>query len=95
MSQLRPVVATKRPATVEAWRWDGSPQSTAAIIAWVKTAEPKGQRAYLHPNDNVLVLGDGFDLVKPGDWIIRDKFNEFFPLPHDVYLTVYESPIPL
>lgn len=94
MTQHRPVVATKKPAKVEAWRYDGTPESASAIVGWINTEWPESP-AYMHPHENIIVLGNDIDVVKPGMWVIRDTFNDFWPLPDDVYHAVYESPIPL
>lgn len=98
--QYRPVVATKRPATVEAWQWDGSKECADLIVDWIvganidQVGRPRNyQDAHLRPNENVIVLGDGYESVKPGQVVIRDQFNDFWPLPKDIYDTVYSSPI--
>jgi hypothetical protein len=90
VTQFAPVIATQKPTTVEAWKWDGTPEQARTISNWIAT---HGHEAKLHPYDNVIVLGDGYEAVKPDHWVIRDRFGDFWPLPDDVYQAVYNSPI--
>lgn len=90
MTQYRPVIAVKKPVTVEAFRWEDD--NAQALVDWVNH-NAVGQRAEKHPHEELIILGDGVDTVKPGDWVIRDQWNDFYPLPHSVYQTVYASPI--
>lgn len=89
MTQLNPVIATKKPTTIQAWRYTDD-TSAELIVDWI---ESNGGFAAVHPHEPVIVLGDGIDSVKRGQWVIRDQFNDFWPLPDDVYHAVYLSPI--
>lgn len=90
MTQVRPVIATKRPAKVEAMKWDGT--NTDELVSWVNRTSAH-QTAQLHPHEDFITLGDNVDTVKPGNWVIRDQFNDFYPLPTEVFHAVYEAPI--
>lgn len=89
MTQLRPVVATKKPTTIEAWRYTDD-DSAARIVDWV---ESNGGFAEKHPHEPFIILGDKVEPVKPGQWVIRDQFNDYWPLPDSVYHAVYLSPV--
>ena len=84
---MQPGLFNKRPGTVEAWQWDGGEETAVLICEWV---ESNGGFAEPHPYEQLLVLPDA-DAVKPGDWVIRDKFGEFWPLGNDVFPAVYQS----
>lgn len=91
---LRPVIAKKRPTTVEAMKWDGT--NTDAVIDWMNSTR-SGQKPlfYAHPYEDVIVIDGYVQPVTLNQWVIRDQFGEFFPLPDKVYQTVYESPVNL
>lgn len=81
-----PQVFVKRPVTHEAWQWDGSPECADLITDWVDTG---GGYAYLHPYEQLIVFGNDVSPAKPGDWIIRDQFNDFWPIGEDMFPAVY------
>jgi hypothetical protein len=89
MSQHRPVIATQKPVTVEAMRWYG--MNSEQILNWIHGAGVT--TAHTHEYEPWLIIADGIAEVNVGDWIIRDRFNDFFPLPHDTYRAVYDSPV--
>jgi hypothetical protein len=92
MTQLKPVVAAAKPATVEAWKWDGTKEQGRLIVDWM---EASGTPAYLHPYENLIVPDIQYSTaIKPGEWVVRDKFCDFFPLPDDIYRATYASPLP-
>lgn len=94
--QVAPVIAVNIPTTVEAWHWDGSAEQAERIIDWITDNDGFSdvrQPAALHPYDNVIVLGDGYDCVSPGQWVIRDKFGDFFPLRDTDYRATFQSPV--
>lgn len=83
-----PGVYEKRASTVEAWQWDGDPACAELICEWI---EDNGGFAAPHTHENLIVLGDNIAPVNPGDWVIRDKFNEFWPIGDDLFPAVYKS----
>jgi len=84
----RPKIVEQRVSHAEAWLWDGGPETADLIVDWIET---NGGFASLHPYENVIVLGDEVAPVKPGEWVVRDKFNEFWPLPADVFEASYRT----
>lgn len=83
-----PGVYEKRASTVEAWQWDGSSECGHLIVEWI---EDNGGFAALHPYEDKIILGDNVAPVTPGDWVIRDKFTEFWPIGDDIFPAVYKS----
>lgn len=84
-----PRLFAKRPSTVEAWEWDGTPECADLIVDWI--IENGGPLAYLHPHEPLIILGDDIAPVVANDWVVRDKFGEFWPLAGDVFPAVYRS----
>lgn len=80
---------TPRPSTVEAWYWDGGEETADLIVDWI--IESGGPIAYLHPNENLIVIGDDIAPARPGDWIVRDKFRDFWPLADDYFQATYRG----
>lgn len=83
-----PGLFRRRPSTVEAWQWDGGDEVAVLICDWI---ESNGGYAAPHPHEPLIVLGDQTAPAKPGDWIVRDKFGEFWPIGEDIFPSVYES----
>lgn len=86
----QPGLFSKRPSTVEAWQWDGGPETAVLICDWIGS---NGGFAEPHPYENHLILWGSEESapVKPTDWVIRDKFGEFWPLGDDIFPGVYAS----
>jgi hypothetical protein len=84
----RPGVYAKRPSTVEAWQWDGTDECAALITDWIESNRGFAEK---HPHEDLIILGNDVDSVKPTDWVIRDKFGEFWPLPAVIFPAVYAS----
>lgn len=84
--QTAPILATKRPVTNEAWQWDGSTEAGELICDWI---QDNGGFAHMHPYENVIVVVDGDSPVRPGQWVIRDQFNDFYPCPDRTFQAVY------
>lgn len=76
-----------RPATVEAWQWDGSAEAAELITDWI--IDNDGPLAYKHPYENVIVIDGETVTAKPTDWIVRDKFNDFWPLDENLFPGAY------
>lgn len=84
-----PVIATIKPATVEAWQWDGTVERGRLIIEWM---EKGGTPAYLHPYETLIVPDIQYAAsIKPGEWVVRDRFSDFFPLSDADYQATYQS----
>lgn len=83
-----PKIAELRHSHAEAWQWDGGPEAAALIVDWI---ESNGGFASVHPYQPLIVLGEEIAPVKPGEWIVRDKFNEFWPLDDGVFHATYRT----
>jgi hypothetical protein len=86
--QTLPIIAHKRPATVEAWFWDGGVETADLIIDWIESNKGFASR---HTHENMIVLGDGIEAVRPKHWVIRDQFSDFWPLDDTTFRTVYKT----
>lgn len=78
----------RTPDTVEAWQWDGGAEVAELICDWV---ENYGGFADVHPYEHLIVFGNDVAPAKPGDWIVRDKFGEFWPVGEDIFPALYEN----
>jgi hypothetical protein len=86
--QYRPQIATKRPSTVEAWFWDGGDETADLIVDWIESNKGFAAR---HPHEPFIILGKDIDVLRPKHWVIRDQFNEFWPLDDTTFRAVYKS----
>lgn len=92
--QTAPMVGTNRPATVEFWYWDGSKEQAKLIADWVNSSTGTHE-AEVHPYESLIVLdphappGYGAAPVQVGQWVVRDQFGDFFPLPNDIFQATY------
>jgi hypothetical protein len=91
LAQLAPIVAKKRPATVEAWYWDGRPETADLIVEWINTTKGSLVEAEYFEEDRVIFLDRNVENVRALHWVVRDQFNDFWPLPNDVFMAVYET----
>jgi hypothetical protein len=89
-----PVLWRKRPATVMAWHWDGTPEAATLIVDWVNTHN--FHEAEKHPHENIILIDPkapptmSVEPLKPKMWLIKDTFGDFYPLPDDVFRATYE-----
>lgn len=96
----------KKPVEIEAMRFDGSPESGEAIIAWadshgVEEVEYhpfladhfKGDpKVYVaHPDPYMRINTlEGVMVASRGDWVIRGVKGEFYPCKPDIFKATYE-----
>lgn len=88
----KPQLFTVRPATVEAWQWDGSAEVADLIVDWViDSGGPLD--TYLHPYENLIVLGKTTQIApaKSGDWIVHDSFGDFWPMDEKLFPGAYSQ----
>jgi hypothetical protein len=96
--QYHPMIGRKRPATVEYWYWDGNDDTAAAIVEWVNSSNTK-HVAEKHPHEPVIIIDPnappsmGYEPLRPGCWLIRDTFGDFWALPDSIFQGTYESVI--
>lgn len=88
----------KKPVTVEAMRYDGTPDTASPIIGWALEHDVsirywcengEGCRKDMH----VLRVStlEGTMTANPGDWIIRGVAGEFYPCKPDIFAATYEA----
>lgn len=82
----RPQRWKKRPLTVEAVRYDGSPDCLAVIEGWtnrrVRWDENHGMPVVLTPQ--------GTRWVNAGDWVIVGVAGEVYPVQSDIFEMSYD-----
>ena len=87
MSAPAPARYTKRPVTIEAVQFDGTPESAAAIMKWVDSAG--GTSRYSGESLTIVTL-EGDMKAAPGWWVIRGLAGEHYPCDPDVFAKSYE-----
>lgn len=92
---------TKRPITVDAFRWDGGAEQAGEIIAWVlknggtaryHDAECRAESGNPHPTGEHIVVDtlEGAMVGRPGWWFIRGVQGEFYPCHPHVLAATYD-----
>jgi hypothetical protein len=81
---------TKKPVTVEAREFDGSPSSADAILRWIAI---NGGMAGLSAEKGKLSIEtlEGLHLASPGDWIIKGIAGEFYPCKPRIFEKTYQQ----
>ena len=80
----------KKPVTIEAMQWDGTPRSTADIRAWAE--ESSGVNVHYPQPDTLLIETlEGGMKASVGDYIIRGVQGEFYPCKPDIFAATYEE----
>lgn len=89
-----PQTYRRRPATVEAMQWDGTPESATRIVNWV-LANNGGARYQVCPVGYLMLdLGNSGSVeVAPGAWIVLTG-GQFLPCPATVFVKQYEAAEP-
>ena len=75
----------KKPVTIEAVQYDGTPGSYRAIALWA----PVFWSCARAPDIMIETL-EGTLYANPGDWIIRGIKGEFYPCKPDIFAATYE-----
>ena len=78
----------KKPVTVEAVQWDGTPEDATPIINWILDT---GERA-AHWDEGRIYINtlEGTMAAEPGDYVIRGVAGEFYPCKPDIFEATYE-----
>lgn len=84
------------PQTVEAERFTGGDESAAAIEEWVSNYGTTVERtSSITPTGYVETLTlrnpSGVMMVSPGDWVVRDQYNNFSGWFNDDFEANYEE----
>lgn len=78
---------TKKPITIEAWQWDGTPQSATLIIDWLLTHD---HTARWNPHTGLFIdTLEGTMRADPGDWVARGIHGEFYPIKNAIFRETY------
>lgn len=95
-------LATKKPVTVQTWRWDGTAESGSEIIDWILSQGGTAQFWCNGSDDGKVCRGDSDHVLRirtlegsidasPGDIIIRGVKGEFYPCKPDAFAETYEE----
>ena len=88
---------TKRPVTIEAIQWDGTPSGATPIIDWILNHDHSAD--YWAPGEwdhetNVAYIRittlEGNMIASRGDWIIRGVRGEFYPCKPGIFAETYQ-----
>lgn len=74
----------KKPAVIEACRWDGTNQDTIIGFVGPHFASFSGQFLYIETLEGRMA-------ANPGDWIIKGLKGEFYPCKPDIFARSYEE----
>ncbi|HZI23617.1 MAG TPA: hypothetical protein VFD46_00985 [Chryseolinea sp.] len=83
----------KKPVTIEAIQYTGTPESNREIIDWTKDS---GTPAYMDTNGNdekqlSINTLEGAHWVIKGDFIIKGVKGEFYPCKPDIFELTYDK----
>lgn len=87
MSATAPARYTKRPVTIEAVQFDGTPESAAAIMKWVDST---GGTSRYNGEALTIVTLEGPMKAASGWWVIRGLVGEYYPCDPDVFARSYD-----
>lgn len=96
---MRPETVAMRPAPLHAMRFDGTDAGAQAIALWVKESgdiTSRSQMRYHAASDGGRgflfdVVGDGGEIVDPGDWVVRLPGGMYLVLAQDAFDTIFET----
>lgn len=85
---------TKRPVTIEAIQWDGTPKTLDTLIDWSRANTLPGGIIPI-PNadqDNRLIIHtlEGTMRGDVGDWVIKGVSGEFYACKPDIFTQTYD-----
>lgn len=87
----QPKKYTKKPVTIEAFRWDGEIKPGHPITRWIRNG---GGEYHWTPAPQTLAIVtlEGLMKASPGDFIIKGVQGEFYPCKPDIFEATY-SPV--
>lgn len=94
----QPTKFRKKPVTIDAVRFDGTPETATPIIDWA-LGQDQTIRYWCEDGEackadtHVLHIDtlEGTMTAMPGDWIIRGVQGEFYPCKPDIFEATYEE----
>jgi hypothetical protein len=83
----------KKPVTVEARQWNGSPASGKDILGWMHRNGVAAYSKWIDGTGERLVIPtlEGDMEAVPGDYVIKGVRNEFYPCKADIFHETYEK----
>jgi len=81
----------KRPIEIKAIQWDGTAETTDAIMAWNSKIGLRTSTVHLFPAHLVIPTLEGEMIANVGDYIIRGIQGEFYPCKSDIFDASYEE----
>lgn len=94
----QPIRATKKPVTIDAMQWDGTPEGATPVIDWVD--EHGGNATYACIGDECTGTAKGHHIavttlegsMYAGEdwWIIKGIEGEFYPCKDSVFRNSYD-----
>ena len=100
---MKPEKYTKKPVTIEAMRYAGTPSECMDVYRWVE-ANTQGSYDYdgeirpahgvtIRPSDGAFIIFtlEGEMTVSMGDYVIRGVQGEFYPCKPDIFEATYEE----
>lgn len=81
----------KKPAVVEAIRWDGTDDTWTLIAQWL--GADYGVQALRNPMKNFIRIKtlEGDMDTQVGDYIIKGVKDEFYPCKPDIFAATYDT----
>ena len=85
----------KKPVTVEAFKWNGKPQTADDLPDWMLDAMVSGKLVFSLCEQSklpciLIETIEGVMKAYPGYWIIQGVKKELYPCRSDVFLSTYE-----
>lgn len=80
---MPPAPYLKKPTPVEAIQF--TPETSIEVQEWV------AGHGYTGTDCLILDTPDGRIRAEYNDWIIKDPYGRFYPLPETLFLTLYEA----
>lgn len=89
-----------RPAPITAMRFDGTDAGAQAVALWAKESGDITSRSSMHfyagsqtgrPEFLFDIIGDGGQVVDPGDWVVRMAGGMYLVLAQDAFDAIFQS----
>lgn len=87
-----PALFRKKPVTIQAMQFEGTPESLTEVSAWLSEHGHPGLGG-IADGTHVLRIEtlEGTLTASPNDWIIRGVKGEFYPCKPDIFAATYEA----
>lgn len=88
---MTPNFFRKKPVTISAMQFDGTPESAKAITEWMAAHGAPGLPAYTEQKSLAIDTLEGTMTASVNDWVIRGVKGEFYPCKPDIFAESYEA----